>query len=107
MQEAVTRIRRRWLLGAGYLCLCAGLAAAAFFLEDPSVWWYWALVLVTMPIGPAVVILHLVGGILLFGPEPEGWFVNLAVFLLWMAAAVLQVFAATLVRRSLRRTQSS
>jgi hypothetical protein len=100
-------IRRGWLLGAGYLCLCAGLAAAAFFLENPSIWWYWALVLVTMPIGPVVAFLHLVGGILLFGPGEGGWFANLAVFLLWMAAATLQVFAAVAVARSLRRTRRS
>jgi hypothetical protein len=100
-------MRRGWLFGAGYLCLCAGLAAGAFFLEDPGVWWYWALVLVTLPIGAAAVLLHLVGGTLLFGPGADGGFVRLAVFLLWMAAAGLQVYAATVVGRSLRRTPRS
>ena len=56
-------------------------------------------------LGPASVLLHLVVGTLLLGPEADGLLGRLAVFLLWITAAGLQVYAAAAVARSFRRVR--
>jgi hypothetical protein len=96
---------RPWLFAALYVALCAGLAAAAFFQESPNPGWFWALLLVTLPISPAVFLLHYVGGVLLFGPNADGWFVCLVVFLLWVTAAIAQAIAAVALTSWMRATR--
>jgi hypothetical protein len=91
----VSRRRARALLGAGYLGLCAGLAAAALFPDGPhpGPWWFWSLVLVTMPVGPFVAVLHYFAAAFVLGPGQSGWAESSLLFLVWMGAAAAQLMA--------------
>jgi peptidoglycan/LPS O-acetylase OafA/YrhL len=93
VEALVSRRRSRALLGAGYLGLCAGLAAAALFPESSGPWWFWSLVLVTMPVGPVVVVLQYVAGAFVLDPAQDGWGESALLFLVWMGAAAAQLMA--------------
>ena len=95
----MSRRRVRALLGAGYLGLCAGLAAAALFPDSSGPWWYWSLVLVTMPVGTFVAVLHYFAAAFVL-PALDGWVESSLLFLVWMGAAAAQLMAVLIATKN-------
>jgi len=90
------RVRAGGVVGWVYVAVVAVAAAMACYPAHPGQWWFWLVVLLTMPISAAVVQVHLVVAALSDG---GGWLTSTLLVLLWVGAAVAQVFAVRAVAR--------
>lgn len=99
----VTRRRLLSRAGEAYVALCAALAAVAIFPSEPSAIAYYALMLVTLPVGVVAATATYLGGILLFGPDPDGIVARTVIFAMWVGLVAAQMVAA----RALLRTSRS
>lgn len=83
--------------------LCAALAAVAIFPSEPSSIAYYALMLVTLPVGVVAATITYLGGILLFGPDPDGLVARTTIFAIWVGLAAAQMLATRVLIRTSRR----
>lgn len=85
--------RGRFPGGAGwlYVAVCAAVAAVAIFPSDPSAVAYYGLVLVTLPVGIVAATITYLGGILLFGPDPDGVLARTTMFVCWIGLVTVQM----------------
>jgi hypothetical protein len=86
-------------LGGGYLALCAAVTGVVFFAPYAGPVPYWCMVLLTMPLSLAVMLVHYIGFVLVFGIE-DWWLPRTASFVLWVGVAVAQVAIARVVIRA-------
>jgi hypothetical protein len=89
------------VVGWLYVAVVAAVAAMAFYPVHPEPWSFWVVVLLTLPISPAVVQVHLAIAALSDG---GGWLTSTAVVLLWAGAAAAQTVALRAVARWRRET---
>lgn len=89
--------RASWWL---YVAVCAAVAVVAIFPSSPSAVAYYGLVLVTLPIGVVAATVTYLGGVLLFGPDPDGILARAVIFVCWIGLVAVQM----LVVRALLRT---
>jgi hypothetical protein len=88
--------------GEAYVALCAVLALLAFVPPTPNAWAFYGLFLVMLPISALAYAVQWVGGTLLFGSEPGGLLLRVAIAVGWLALAVAQMIAVRAVIRATR-----
>lgn len=87
-------------VGEAYVLLCA---AIAILPTEPSYVAYYALMIATAPISLFAATVTYLGGILVFGPDPDGVVARGAIFAVWLVAATGQMVAVRALLRSRNR----
>jgi hypothetical protein len=90
-------------VGEAYVALCVVLAALASFPTDPSYLAYYGLLIATVPVGLVAAAVTYLGGVLLFGPDPDGIVARSTIFILWVVFATAQMIAVRALIRASRR----
>ena len=80
-------------VSAAYVLLCAVLTAIAILPAEPSSLAYYALMVATLPISLVAATITYLGGVLIFGPDPDGLLARGAIFGVWVALAIVQMVA--------------
>ena len=89
-------------VGEAYVLLCVVLAAIAILPAEPSSLAYYGLMVATLPISLVAATVTYLGGVLIFGPDPDGLLARGAIFVMWVALATVQMIAI----RALIRTRN-
>lgn len=89
-------------VGEAYVLLCAVLAAIAILPAESSSLAYYALMVATLPISLVAATITYLGGVLIFGPNPDDPLARGAIFVVWVALAIVQMIAV----RALIRTRN-
>jgi hypothetical protein len=102
----VTRRRVPRRIGEVYVALCSALAALAIFPAEPNANAYYVLVLLTLPVGIYAAMISYIGGVLLFGPDQDGFVPRAVIFCVWVGLITAQMLFARALLHARRGTAS-